>query len=63
MACGHGEQVADASWPVSRLLRQLLGKKLHTSSTVNRPSCTAKPMAVEVKLLLKEKSMWGRSGP
>ncbi|MEI9962094.1 MAG: hypothetical protein WDM76_13475 [Limisphaerales bacterium] len=40
-----------------------LGKKeMILSSTVSLPSVTAKPMAVEVKLLLKEYSMWFKSG-
>jgi hypothetical protein len=29
------------------------------SSIVSRPSATASPMPVDVKLLLREKSMWG----
>jgi len=40
------------------------GKNLRTrSSTARRPSATAKPTAVEVKLLVSEKSMCGISGP
>ncbi len=39
------------------------GKKDSTgSSTDRRPSATAMPTAVEVKLLLNEKSMCGESG-
>ena len=28
----------------------------------SRPSCSAKPMAVEARLLLKENMMWGEAG-
>ncbi|MNC83822.1 hypothetical protein D3C75_1380060 [compost metagenome] len=39
------------------------GKKETTlSSSDNRCSETAKPIAVDVKLLLSEKSVWGSSG-
>lgn len=38
----------------------LSGKiSMRRSSKERMPSCQAKPMAVEVKLLLKENMMWG----
>jgi hypothetical protein len=40
------------------------GKNIKTgSSTVSNPSCTAKPIAVEVKLFLSDWSGWGDWGP
>ena len=54
---GHAQEVADAHrlQVVARLGGRVVGEELSTSSsTLSFPSATARPTAVEVKLLLSE---------